>query len=205
MTSNDDRTTLRAHRRAWKWRRRVTLTSTIWLTLLWPLLYSDFSLVNLLAGLALALAVQVVLPLPRTGLGSHIRPTALAWLVVRFLWDMVVATVQVAGAVVRGRQPLNAIVRVQLACDSDLFLTMVAGMTTLVPGSVVIQAYRRQSLVYLHVLDIEQAGGVGAVRRAVLAQEERILRALGSAAELAAAGVSPPVWWAPWRGKETAC
>lgn len=204
MTSIGDVSNLHVHRRAWKWRRRVTLTSTVWLMLLWPLLYSDFSLVNLLAGLALALAVQVVLPLPHTGLGSHIRFTALIWLVVRFLWDMAAATVQVAGAVLRGRQPLNAIVRVQLTCDSDLFLTMLAGMMTLVPGSVVIQAYRRQSLVYLHVLDIEQAGGVGAVRRAVLAQEARILRALGSQAELAAAGVSPPVWWAPWRGKDLA-
>ncbi|MFC6448525.1 Na+/H+ antiporter subunit E [Cellulomonas gelida] len=66
---------------------------------------------------------------------------------------------------------------------------MVAELCSLVPGSLVVEAHRLTGRLYLHVLDVEAAGGIEAARQAVLDQEERVLRAFGSDAELRAAGL----------------
>jgi len=60
-----------------------------------------------------------------------------------------------------------------------------------VPGSIVVEAHRLTGTLYLHVLDVATAGGVEAARRSVLDQEERVLRAFASDAELEAAGLRP--------------
>lgn len=62
---------------------------------------------------------------------------------------------------------------------------------SLVPGSLVVEAHRLTGMLYLHVLDLDRSGGVEAVRADVLAQEERLLRALASPQEQAAAGMVP--------------
>ena len=54
----------------------------------------------------------------------------------------------------------------------------------------VVEALRRNGVVYVHVLDLDRVGGVEAVRRNVLANEERVLKALASDEELEAAGLS---------------
>jgi multicomponent Na+:H+ antiporter subunit E len=45
-------------------------------------------------------------------------------------------------------------------------------------------------MLYVHVLDIDMARGLGAAREQVLETEARILRALASSEELAAAGLA---------------
>jgi len=86
--------------------------------------------------------------------------------------------------------PHTAVVGVELRTESDLYLFITSEITTLVPGSVVVEALRRNGVIYVHVLDLEGVGGVEAVRRNVLAIEERVLRALASDEELASAGLS---------------
>jgi multicomponent Na+:H+ antiporter subunit E len=88
------------------------------------------------------------------------------------------------------RIPHAAVVGVQMRSDSDLYLAIIGEIASLVPGSVVVEALRRNGMIYVHVLDLEAAGGVEGVRRNVLAIEERVLRAMGSNRELEAAGVS---------------
>ena len=57
------------------------------------------------------------------------------------------------------------------------------------PGSLVVEAHRLTGMLYLHVLDVRQSGGIEAARQAVLDQEERVLRAFASDEELVAAGL----------------
>ena len=78
---------------------------------------------------------------------------------------------------------------VQLRSHSDLYLTMTAELVSLVPGSIIVEAHRLTGRLYVHVLDVETSGGVETARQHVLDQEARVLRALASDDELAAAGL----------------
>jgi multicomponent Na+:H+ antiporter subunit E len=68
---------------------------------------------------------------------------------------------------------------------------MTAELCSLVPGSLVVEAHRLTGMLYLHVLDVEQSGGVERARQTVLDQEERVLRAFASDSELREAGLAP--------------
>ncbi len=176
-------------------RRRfiVQWPTLVWLTVVWVLLWGDLSVGNLLAGLIIGAVVSVVLPLPPVAAGSTVRPIPLLHLVGRFALDVVVASVQVGAQAFRRRPPQSAVIRVRLRTTSDLYLTLTAELCCLVPGSVVVEAHRLTSTLYLHVLDVGSGpDGIEAARERVLLQEERVLRALASDAELAAAGLRGP-------------
>src|SRR5690606_17709743 len=87
------------------------------------------------------------------------------------------------------RTPRGAVVGVQLRNHSDLYLTITAELSTLTPGSLVVEAHRLTGMIYLHVLDLDSYGGAEKVRADTLALEERVLRALATDAELEEAGI----------------
>jgi multicomponent Na+:H+ antiporter subunit E len=72
---------------------------------------------------------------------------------------------------------------VQLRTRSDLYLTLVAVQVALVPGSVVIEARRRAGVLFVHDVDAVDAVTLEEQRRAVLAIERRLVRAIGTAEE----------------------
>lgn len=151
----------------------------LWLTVVWMALWGDFSVANALIGLAVAAAVTLAFPLPALPAGIRVHALHVVWLVVRFLYDVVIASVQVSVLTLRfGRQPRSAVVAVRLRTSSDLVMTMVSQMTSLVPGTIVVEARRQAQTVYVHALDIGDADG-DQIRSQVLAQERRIALALG--------------------------
>jgi multicomponent Na+:H+ antiporter subunit E len=152
-----------------------------WLTVLWVALWGDLSAANLLAGLVLAVAVCIVFPLPPLRMHLRVRPRWLTWLALRFLADVVVASIQVARTTLTfTRQPVNAVIEVDLSTDSDFVLTVVAEMVSLVPGSLVVEARRSTHTLFLHVLDARSQAGVDRFRGEVLALERRVILALGA-------------------------
>lgn len=181
-----------------------------WLTAVWVLLWGEFSAGNVLAGLIVALAITTVAPFPYTPFDGRSRPRAVVVLALRFLLDIVISSAQIASFILRGKYPRAAIIRVHLRSHSDVYLATIAGMTALVPGSVVVEAHRVTGTLYVHVFDTELAGGVEGVHRTVLELEERILRAFASHDELVDAGYVPgptrrygrlPVPYAPATGE----
>lgn len=185
----------RAPRRRGTWRVRSLRTQWPALVLLagvWVLLWGDLSWANVLAGLALAALVVVVFPLPPVEAHTRFRLVPFGALAGRFVTDLVVASFQVAWtAVRRGPAPQGAVVEVQLRNPADVFLTLTAVLSSLVPGSLVIETRRRTGMVFLHVLDIDGSGGASGVRRDILRLEERVLRALASDDVLDRCGVGP--------------
>lgn len=176
-------------------RRRPNLAAQwptiLWLAVVWVLLWGDVSWGNIIAGLLIAVTITVVLPLPAIAFHGTVRPLALLALLVRFVTDLVVASIQVSVQAFRfGHTPRGAVVGVRLRSSSDLYLTLVAELSTLVPGSLVIEAHRLTGMLYLHVLDLDSYGGIDKVRDDVHALEARVLRALASEEELEAAGVA---------------
>lgn len=175
------------------WQRSVSPLAVILMMFMWVLLWGDASLGNFVAGLALAIGIAWLLPIPRgPNRRLTIRPIAFARLALVFAKDIVVAATQIAWVIATGRVPREAIIRVQTRAHSDGFLTATAGFTALVPGSIVIDAHRLTGTLYVHIFDVDE--GEEAIEKAhttVYEQEERILRALASDEELMDAGFRP--------------
>jgi multicomponent Na+:H+ antiporter subunit E len=158
-----------------------------WLVVVWILLWGTVSWANLLSGLAVALVVLLLLPLPPVAGGPRLRPLSLVRFVGHFLFDVLVSGAQVAWrAIGPGGVRQGAIVRIQLRADSDLLLTMVAETTSLVPGSLVLDLDREERLMSVHLLHVADTADVERQKADVLATEERIVRAFGSAEDIEA-------------------
>jgi multicomponent Na+:H+ antiporter subunit E len=179
------------HPRRHRW--RTQWATVVWLTVVWVFLWGDLSVGNVLAGLVIALAVTTGLRMAPIDFHGRFRLLGFLHLVGRFAVDLVKASFEVSLIAIRPRYvPHGAVIGVQLRSHSDLYLTLTAELSSLVPGSLVVEAHRLTGMLYLHVLDVRQSGGVEAARQAVLAQEERVLRAFASDEELVAAGLGVP-------------
>jgi multicomponent Na+:H+ antiporter subunit E len=168
-------------------RRRRTLQprAIATIALAWMLLWDRLSWGNLVNGLLVGLFVTLAFPLPSIEFHGRLRPHRVVWLIVLFLVDLVAASWQVLRLALGRRRPRNAVIEVQLRSRSDFYLTLTAELVALVPGSVVVDARRSTSVLYLHLLDIEREGAIEHQRRHVLDVEERVVRAFGSDDEIA--------------------
>ncbi|MGY1821573.1 Na+/H+ antiporter subunit E [Geodermatophilus sp. SYSU D00079] len=167
-------------------RLRHQIPLVAWLVLVWILLWGTWSWANVVSGLVVALAVLVLLPLPHVVGGVRVRPLPLLVFLGHFAVDLVVSGAQVAWLALRpGGVHRSAIVRVQLRVDSDLLLTMVAEATSLVPGSLVLDLDREERRITVHLLYARDHEAVAREKEDVLRTETRLVRAFGSAEDLA--------------------
>jgi len=151
------------------------------LVVLWMALWNQFTVLSFVTGVAVALLVTRVFFLPPVELSGRFNLWYAVVFLAHFVVDLVRASVIVAWQAVRPRGVhSNAIVAVQLHTRSDFIMTIVAEAISLVPGSLVVEADRERSILYLHALAVEDAAGVEGVRRNVLVVEARIVRVLGS-------------------------
>lgn len=189
-------------------RRRALVTqwpTILWLTAVWTLLWGEITWANVLGGLAIGIVVTLVFPLPAMGLPIRIRPWHLLRLTGFFLGSLVVASFQVAWQALSPRtQVRGAVVGVRLRNPADLYLTVTAELSTLVPGTLVVEARRITGMLYLHVLDLAASGGEEKVRQDVLDLEEHVLHALASDEELERAGLVVPRRWSVRRPAKAA-
>lgn len=165
------------------WRQ---LPFLVWLIALWMLLWGQFTVLAFVTGLIAAIAVTRVFRLPPVELSGRVN-----------LWYGLIFVLAFLGAVVRGsltvawqvldlrRQPGTAIIAVRLRIDDDLIMTHTAVTASLIPGSLVVDADRDRRILYLHVIGIRNHADVEAQRESVLRWERRIVRAVGSRAQLA--------------------
>jgi multicomponent Na+:H+ antiporter subunit E len=161
--------------------RALQPSALIWLTVVWVVLWGDVSVANIVSGAALAAVVSLVFPLPPVHMRLRVRPLRLLWLVLRFLMDVVVASAEVAWKVLTLREaPRNAVIEVNLRTPSDFVLTVVGELTSLVPGSIVVEARRSSHTLFLHVLDARDEAGVERMREATYALERRVVLAFGA-------------------------
>lgn len=173
-------------------RRAVTtawrqLPFFVWLIALWMLLWGQFTWLAFLTGLVAAIVVTRVFRLPPVELSGRVNP----WWGVLFALEFLVAVVRgsltVAWQVLDPRRPPGpAIIAVQLVTDDDLIMTHTAVTASLIPGSLLIDADRDRRVLFLHVIGVRSAADVEKQREHVLHWERRIVRAVGSRAQLEA-------------------
>ena len=161
----------------------------VWLVVVWILLWGTWSWANLLSGAAVALVVMLVLPLPPVVGGTRVRPLPLIRFVGHFLVDLAVSGAQVAWrAIGPGGVQQGAIVRVQLRADSDLLLTVVAETISLVPGFAGARPRPGGAADRRAPAARPRPRGRRTAEADVLATEDRIVRAFGTADDIAALG-----------------
>ena len=172
-------------------RQRSTLRQEIPLligmTLVWGALWQDFAVGNLVFGLLISLLLVRVFRLPPIILSGRFNTWRALVFVLTFLRDVTVASFEVMFlAVFRGPKTRSALITVTLRTESDLLVTFVGHVLTLVPGSYVVEVDRRSSTLYLHVLNVNDQAGVEKARASVMLIEERLIRMMGTKEELAA-------------------
>jgi multicomponent Na+:H+ antiporter subunit E len=166
-----------------RWRDRAVAVTV--LVIVWMLLWGVFSWANLISGLAVSVVVLAVFPLPPVMFAGRVRLLGLLHFAWRFLTDLVVASVQLAVLAFRiGHQPRSAIIRVPLRVPSDLVLTLTGEAVSLVPGSLIVDTDQASTTLYIHVINVSDRDTVEAFRRNVYETEARIVRAIGSDAEI---------------------
>ncbi|KQR39925.1 Na+/H+ antiporter subunit E [Microbacterium sp. Leaf159] len=160
---------------------RVQLPFLAWLVVLWMLLWAQFTVLAFLSGLVVAVFVTRVFRLPTVELSGRINVWYAALLVVQFLFAVLrgalAVTVQVFDF---RRQPGAAIIAVPLKYADDLMMTHVSVVSSLVPGSLVVEADRDRQVLYLHVIGVRSLADVEKQREGVLRWERRVVRALGA-------------------------
>lgn len=165
-------------------RRRNQAVAMIVLVTVWVLLWGTLSWANVLGGLVVGLVVLTVFPLPPVTFTGRVHPVPLLRFALRFLRDLVVASVQIAALALRfGHPPLGAIIAVRLRVRSDLNLTLTAEALSLVPGSLIVEVDRDAGILYVHVLGVRDRAEVERFRTGVLELEARLIAAIGSAQE----------------------
>ncbi len=157
----------------------------LWLVALWMLLWGQFTWLAFLTGVGIAIFVTRVYRLPPVDLSGRVNLWWGAVFIVTFILALVRGSLLVAWQVIDPRsRPVNSIIAVQLRTDDDLIMTHTAVTASLIPGSLLIEADRGRRVLYLHVIGASTADEVEAQRRAVLGWEARIVRAVGSKAQL---------------------
>ena len=158
----------------------------VWLVALWMLLWGQFTVLAALTGLVVAIIVTRIFRLPPVELSGRVN---LWWgivFVADFFFALVRGSMIVAWQVISPRRRGTGIIAVQLQTDDDLIMTHVAVTASLVPGSLIIDVDRDRRVLYLHVLGVDGPEDVAAQKRSVEHWEERIVRAVGSRAQVKA-------------------
>jgi multicomponent Na+:H+ antiporter subunit E len=156
----------------------------LWLSVVWVGLWGSVTAANVLGGVAVAVALLVLLPLPEdagsvrvpsSGSGpAQVQPLAVVRYLVFFAVELVKASLIVVWQVLRpGGELRQAVIAVDAIGASDLLLTVVANSVSLTPGTLTVEVDRERSVLYVHVLDVGGPEGVDAARRSI----ERLMRA----------------------------
>jgi len=157
--------------------RRVALRAWLlcWLILVWMLLWGTVSAANILSGLAIALLITLLLPLPVVPIEGRVHPVSLLRLIALVAYELLLSSLQVAWLAIKpGPPPLSAVLRAHLAIKSDLVLALGVNIITLTPGSVVLEIDQVRRMIYVHVIDVGSDRAVNRFYRQV-SQIERLL------------------------------
>lgn len=155
------------------------------LVLLWMVLWGQVTVLSVVTGIIVAIVVTRVFYLPPVDLSGRINVWYTLVFLAHFFLDVAIASFTVAFQALTLRSiPRSSVIGIQLRTRSDLIMTLDAIAMSLVPGSLVVEADRERSILYLHTFATRTADDVEAMRKKVLVVEARIVRAIGSRTDL---------------------
>ncbi|MGX9789424.1 Na+/H+ antiporter subunit E [Mycobacterium sp. MMS18-G62] len=146
-----------------------------WLILVWMLLWGTVSVANVVSGLAIAVMITVLLPLPAVPVEGRVHPVSLLVLIAVVAYELVMSSMHVVWLAIRpGSPPRSAVLRAHLDIKSDLVLALAVNILTLTPGSIVLEIDQVRRMIYVHVIDVGSQKAVDRFYRQV-SRIERLL------------------------------
>lgn len=165
-----------------------------WLMLVWVLLWGSISAANILSGLAVAVVITLLLPLPAVPVEGRVHLLSLLRLVIRVGAWLVMSSFQMAWLAVKpGTPPQNAVLRAHLAVKSDLVLALGVNIVNLTPGTIVLEIDQTRRLIYVHVIDVGTESAVNRFHRQISTLQRMLVAAFEREAD-----------WRPSANKENA-
>ncbi len=159
----------------------------IWLILVWGALWQDFSAGNLIFGALMAIGVSQMFHLPPVELSGRFSVLRAVHMLLWFIGQVTIASFQVLyWAVVTGPRIRNAVIAVPLRSPSDLLMTAVGHVLSLIPGSLVVEVDRGTATLYVHAMNAPTPESVEKVRHGIQGMEARLIHVMGSRTELEA-------------------
>lgn len=159
----------------------------IWLVLVWGALWQDFSAGNLIFGALIAFGVSHVFYLPPIELSGRFNIVRAVLMMAWFIGQVTIASFQVLyWSVVKGPNIRNAVIAVPLRSPSDLLMTAVGHVLSLIPGSLVVEVDRGTATLYVHAMNAPTPADVERIRGDVQNFEARLIQIMGTREELTA-------------------
>ncbi|MEO3758752.1 Na+/H+ antiporter subunit E [Mycobacterium sp. B14F4] len=157
--------------------RRIALRAWVicWLILVWVLLWGTLSAANVLSGLAVALLITVLLPLPAVPVEGRVHPLSLLRLIATVFYYLILSSVQVASLALRRKPPLSAVMRAHVGVKSDLVLALAVNIFNLIPGTIVLEIDTARRALYMHVIDIGSDRAVAQFYRQIRVIEQLLI------------------------------
>lgn len=139
----------------------LRIFSVLALATIWTLLWGRFTVPNIVLGMVVAVVIMVLLPLPPVPVQGRVHPWSVLQLLGLFGWYLVASSAQLMWLAIRpGPPPQTGVLRVPLNIKSDLVLVMASSITTLIPGSIVLEIDQVRRILYCHVIDVGNARSV---------------------------------------------
>ena len=109
---------------------------------------------NFISGLAVALVITLLLPLPRVPVQGKLHPLSLLRLLAQIAYWLVGSSIQIAWLAVKpGPPPLSAVLRAHF--DNPIWvLTMAANIINLTPATIALEIDQARRIVYVHVINV---------------------------------------------------
>jgi multicomponent Na+:H+ antiporter subunit E len=135
------------------------IRTVVLLALVWVALTGDVSAWSILFGALLGgLAVAVAWPLGPYPIFAKVRPLKLASLLLFLAWQIAVANLKVAAAVLGPRRLLRpALVAVPLDVASDGQIALLANLISLTPGTLSLDVSPDRRTLYVHAMSASSA------------------------------------------------
>ena len=177
-----------AGRARWTSQVRPRVLEICWLAAVWVLLWGTFTPLSIAGGVVVGIAVIAAFRFPPAAAHLPVRPLRLLGLVGYLAYDVVVGGAEVSWQTLRyGRGARGAVLAVPLLSGSDRVVTVVANALSLSPGTMALQIDHEHGLWFVYALGPRDEAGVERARRRTMDMQRRVLAALGTPEELAAA------------------
>ncbi len=146
------------------------------LATLWCLLVQDFSLASVLVGF-IASGLVLILLRQMTGKARFFyKLTVFARLLLFFVYELVVANLQVAWLILRPRLRVQpAFIRLPIELKTDLGITSLANMISLTPGTISVDVADDRASLVVHCLNVTD---IAATKRTIKHRFEAQLKEL---------------------------
>ncbi|MPY81051.1 MAG: Na+/H+ antiporter subunit E [Actinophytocola sp.] len=164
-----------------RWRLSHRLPTVLWLVAVWLLVWWELTPFAVASGIAVAVAVVVLFPLPDVAERLVVRPIPLLLLAGYVLADVAVSGVRVGWDALRhGGSVSTSIVAVDLLSDDDMPTAIAASLLTLSPGTFVVEIDRARRRYYVHALGTAGSTDVSQVRRTADRLQRLVLGTFGA-------------------------